>query len=318
MNNQHYIQFFRSMGMMLHAGITSAEAIELYDDPKLKSMKDDLELGLPLSTCMKETQLFNDYVIDMISVGERCGTLDLVFTNLADYYQQQVDLKQNIRHAITYPLAMIVMLLFIVFILLTQVVPIFADVFNQLGSSLDGIALVLLHIGLGISKYAWLFLILVVVFIACYFYFIQKDHLPLPKNFQYQLSKQQFIALLAMGLKSGLESSEAISQAKKVVTLQTLQSQIEDLDPFLPLNKSLYNAKLVSGMDARMMDIGEKTGHLDQVLTDYAIKLDQNNKANLERIVGMIEPTLVAILCLFVGAILLSLMIPLMSMMSSL
>lgn len=318
MNQKQLIHFCKSMAMMLGSGISSAQAIELYQDQSLDSMKSSLELGLPLSQCMRELHIFPEYVLQMVGAGEYFGTLDTVFTMLSNYYERQLEIKQQVKQAVTYPLAMTFMLMVIVYLLLTQVVPVFANVFQQLGSSLDGVALMLLKVGLALSSHGKLLLILLLVGIVIYLYMIKKEQLSLPKKYTYQLAKQQWLSLMAMGLQCGLSQEEAMKQAQKVITNQQLKQQLETFDSSVPLSQLCRDHQLLHSMDLHMLEIAQKTGRTDQVLESIADTMNQENQAKLDHIIGMIEPTLVAILCTIVGIVLLSLMIPLISIMSNL
>lgn len=99
----------------------------------LHTMGEDVELGDPFFESLERTGAFPPYVVRMAKLGQQSGTLDQMMESLADYYEKEYYMMKNIRNAITYPVMMVGMLLIVLFVLFTRVMPVFEQVYAQLG-----------------------------------------------------------------------------------------------------------------------------------------------------------------------------------------
>ena len=134
--------FCSQLSLLLPAGITPYEAIIfMKEDTPTEKGKESLEQieaalkdGLSFYDALKNSCLFPDYVTSMILLGEESGNLDIVIQKLADYYEQQCSITSSIKNAISYPMIMIGLMLVILSVLLAKILPIFNQVFIQLGS----------------------------------------------------------------------------------------------------------------------------------------------------------------------------------------
>ena len=154
--------FCEQMSMILKAGISSLEGIEMmegdYTSRKDQDLMLDIRLSMEetgeLSSSMKKTGVFPDYMIDMIKLGEESGSLDDVMDSLERYYTREEQLRTSIQSAVFYPLIMSSMIVVVITVLLVRVMPIFNQVFKQLGTEMTGLAAVLMNFGDLISRYS--------------------------------------------------------------------------------------------------------------------------------------------------------------------
>ena len=154
LSNKELALFCEQMNMTIKAGMTPYEGIQIImqdNEPSLqkslKQVEEQLDLGNNLYHSLKESKAFPNYMLDMIQIGEKAGRLEDVFNSLHIHYLQQEQIYQNIKSAFTYPMIMIALMLVIVIVLITKVLPIFALVFNQLGSSFSSFSQMLLNLG---------------------------------------------------------------------------------------------------------------------------------------------------------------------------
>lgn len=155
LNNEYVSAFCLEMSLLLHAGISTEDGLYLLSedesDKKNKKMLTDLanmlSEGRPLSEALREVGRFPKYVGDMVETGEQSGRLEQSFQALSAYYDRQVQLSNQIRSALLYPVILMLLMLVIIVVLLVKVLPIFNQVYAQLGGTMNGTAQMLLKLG---------------------------------------------------------------------------------------------------------------------------------------------------------------------------
>ena len=138
--------FCESMAMMVQAGIQTDEAVGLLQsehggeagvlEKGLAVMKEQVDGGASLAAAMRASGIFPDYALDMIEAGESAGRLEDVLFHLAGYYADQKTISEKLRNAVTYPAAMLVLIIAVLAVMLIMVLPAFTDVYDTLTGSL--------------------------------------------------------------------------------------------------------------------------------------------------------------------------------------
>ena len=155
LSNAETAAFCSQIAMILRSGISSIEGISIMledtTEPEEKRLLESINTMLlntgSLHLALEDTHAFPDYMIQMVQIGEQAGKLDEVMTSLADYYEKEAALNQTIHNAVTYPLLMIFMMILVILVLVTRVMPIFNQVFAQLGREMSGLSLGILRFG---------------------------------------------------------------------------------------------------------------------------------------------------------------------------
>ena len=138
--------FCESMAMMVQAGIQTDEAVSLLQSEKTHSggvleqglavMKEQIDQGQGLAEAMKASGIFPGYALQMVEAGEHSGRLEDILFRLASYYADQKTISEKLRNAVTYPAAMLVLIIAVLAVMLVMVLPAFTDVYNNLTGSL--------------------------------------------------------------------------------------------------------------------------------------------------------------------------------------
>ena len=152
--------FCRQMALLIKAGIAPADGIDiLTEDSKdnsakkiLGSISQTLRSGEKFHIALAMSNVFPDYVVHMVTIGETSGNMDVVMDSLADYYEREDSIQESVKNAISYPLIMIFMMMVIVTVLVAKVLPIFEQVFAQLGTGMSGFSQSLLNLGNLLNK----------------------------------------------------------------------------------------------------------------------------------------------------------------------
>ena len=341
LSNSETSAFCSQIAMILKSGISSTEgiAIMLEDTDKndekqlLTTIYDTLTQTGSLHEALQETHAFPDYMLSMVDIGERTGRLDEVMGSLADYYEKEAGLAQTIKNAITYPCIMIFMMLAVILILITKVMPVFEQVFLQLGTRMSGPSRVILNIGTFLNTHSIVLIIIIVVLIATAIVLIKTKigqnfisklaaRFGGNKNLSEKISAYRFAGGMALTLSSGLTPEECLNLASSMIDdgaykdkIKTCQQAIENGED---LYQSLLSCGVFSGIYTRMAAIAARTGMMEEMMLKIAAHFEEEIDQKIARILAIIEPTLVIILSVIVGIILLSVMLPLMSIMSTL
>lgn len=337
-----YISVFcMEMYLIIRAGIPFSEGVALLrDDEKdsysrtvLDHLYQQLELGEPVAAAMRAARGFPVYVIEMVEIGQRTGHLEDVFKALAGYYERLEQLQKSVRNAMMYPAVLLVMMLFVVLVLLIKVLPIFQEVFQQLGADLSPVALILMQIGQVLGSYGLVVLTAVAVGVIAGAVVLRNPE----KKEQFagwlqRISEKwtvsQLIAssrladALVMTLASGMNIDDSLDMAIRLVPGAAMQEKITQCKREMLLeSKSFADASMASGLFAplycRMIAVGFRTGSIDPVMAEVARRSAEQVDDKIEALLNRIEPTLVIIMSVMVGLILLSVMLPLMSIMSA-
>lgn len=340
MPNNELAVFCEQMHMILKAGISAYEGISIMkEDAKNKETRDmidkilePLEVGDTLYNALKGAHIFPDYMLQMIDIGERSGRLEDVFASLSTHYKREHELNSSIKSAISYPMIMIIMMILIIIVLMVKVLPVFENVFQQLGTGMTGVSRVFLNLGTTMSHYSYLLLGITIAIVLIGVYLTktkkgkQQQQTLLNKGFitkklALKLATGHFSSGMAIALSSGLDIDESLMMAEKLVTHPELKKRIEKCKEYLQeeanFSDALIKSQIFTGLYARLIQIGFKTGAMDETMTKIAQQYDEESQDQIANMVSIIEPTLVVILSIIVGLILLSVMLPLIGIMSN-
>lgn len=327
--------FCMELYLILQAGIPLFEGVEILCQGEedegtrniLTAVADTLAEGYELCTALEQTQQFPQYMVDMIRVGEQTGNLDRGLKGLSTYYDRQEQMEQNIRRAVLYPAVLLTMLTLVLVVLIVEVLPMFNDVYAQLGGTLTGLGGGILEFGTLLRSH-WIVAILVVaaVVIGAVFLAIrgQRDgvRVLLSKKLGVAVATSKLASALAMALQSGLDMDMAMDMAVNLTQHPDLREKLQRCSAYMEEGESLAGAVtkegVFSSLYCRMLGVGVRTGTMDEVMEDIARRCDTSAQDAIDRYIGSVEPTLVMIMSILVGAVLLSVMLPLASIMTSL
>ena len=340
LSTEELASFCSQTSLLFQAGIPPVESMYvLLNDMTSEKGRELLESIL--KTCrqgdtfyeaLKATGVFPNYVLHTVKLGEISGNLDVCMTALATYYEKENNIFGSIKSAITYPLLMIVMMIIIIFVLISKVMPIFNQVFIELGSEMSGFAASLLHMGETLNKYSVVFLIILAVLFVVYAILSKTSWgrkaftyllgvFPLTKGFFDSVSCQRFASGMAMCLGSGMDTYVSLDIVAQLVGNKKMTQKIENCKKSLlngsNLAEALYSSNIFNNLFSQMVAVGFKSGKMDIVLSKISDSYEKITDKKIQSMISVLEPTLVIILSIIVGLILLSVILPLMGIMSS-
>jgi type IV pilus assembly protein PilC len=331
--------FSGQLALTVRTGISVSESIMILKEdaetPEAEKLFGEIlskvELGQSLASSLEETKVFPPYMIQMIEIGEASGRLDNVLSSLENYYKREENLSKSIRSAVTYPSIMLCILVAVIMVLVIKVLPIFNDVFESLGGQMSPLASGAMSIGNAISNSS-VVLIIIVAAIALVLFMMRfleggratmrKIGYGIFKKTSSKMESGKFASGMALMLASGVDINKAVDLATSLITDTRMSDKTSELKKIMDQGGSFTDGVketgIFTGMQARMLTLGFKSGNLDEVMETIADNYEEDVDNRLDRLISIIEPTMVAVLCVIVGLILLSAMLPLLGVMTSL
>ena len=336
MSSEELSSFCDQIALMLSSGMTLRDGIEMLAEDEMKNnekvhpytnlYKVVDETG-SLYIAMKENEdEWPSYMIEMVDIGEQTGRLEDIMVSLSTYYQREGRIRSAAVSAVTYPLVLGVMLVVIIGILLWRVLPIFRRVLSSLDVDSSSSGSVLMKVG---SWAGWIVLGLIALVVLCAIVILilmktkykdkvlgfLKNLFPPVRKLTEKLSASRVAGILGLMLQSGFPMENALQMAPAALADQ------ESIDKVNFIRNEMKEALSESGLFAdfynRMVKVGAASGHEPQVMEKIAEIYEQQVEDGLDHLISIVEPTLVALLSIVIGAILLSVMLPMAGVLSS-
>ncbi|MBZ5201212.1 type II secretion system F family protein [Planomicrobium chinense] len=333
-----FIMFLRQFSTLMRAGVTIVDAVKILSqqvDSKalrktLTEVDDELRKGNSLSnTLAKYPKIFEPLTINLIRAGELSGNIDESLDRLATHYDKAYQTRQKVISAMSYPIVVGFLAIGVVIFLLSSIVPMFAEMFEGMGSELPPLTQFVMGSSNFVKNY-WYILIAAALMFAGTIWLMKRNEkgkfildtimlkIPLFGN----MLKKSALARLTRTLSSLFSSSVPILQAmtmtEKVVGNAVMSKVIiasrDSLERGGSLTEPMKNHWAFPPLIPHMIMIGEQTGSLDHMLAKVAEFYEKEVEAETDRLKAMIEPLMIVFLAAIVGTIILSIMMPMFEM----
>ncbi len=328
------IPFTRQSAGMLNAGMSVIAAISTLQEqathPGFRTLLADLrrsiEGGAPFSDGLAlYPEIFGEMYINMVRAGERSGQFAEIMRRLATLLDSSARLVRKVKSALTYPLVIMCLAVVIAFLLITFVVPVFQEMYEGFGSELPLPTQVLVKISLGITTY-WAHLLGVVAATGWFagrwartpagrrslHRFILR--LPVFGPLILKVVIARFARLLGQMLSSGIAILDAMeitarSCGNKIIE-DSLMASRHAVEEGQTLSAAMEHRPYLPTLMVRMTAAGEKSGRLDEMLTNVADAYDDEVETMLATLTSLMEPFLMVFLGIFIGGIVIALFLP--------
>jgi len=324
------------LAVLIKSGLSAEDGVRImlenaadqHTKSVLSPLHEELEKGQPFFAALELSPVFPAYMVQMVRIGEAVGKLEEVLGSLSAYYNREGKMRDAIKSAILYPVILIFLMGAVVSVLVTLVLPVFSKVFASMGSDVTGsvvntgalIGKITLIVMGALLALALLLLLLSIPRGTREWLLWRAFTLPFLSKIMRQLASSRFALVISMMLSAGFDLDEALTMAGNVVTDRTVKQKIgqcrQELAAGRSFSESLTSIGLFTGLYARMISTGEKAGRLDEAMDTLAATYSDEVDETMSTLISVIEPTLVIILSVVIGAILLSIMLPLVEIMS--
>lgn len=326
--------FTRQFSVMLDAGLPLVQCLEILGDQQddkifksiIESIRSDVEAGASLADAMKRHPgAFDNLYVNMIAAGEAGGILDIILQRLSVYIEKAVKLKSQVKSAMIYPVAVIVIAAVVVFIILWKVIPVFAQLFAGLGAELPLITRVVVTASNFIGAYAiYIFIVIGLIAVAVRQWYKTYrgrrviDDLMLRVPIIGMLLRKIAIARFCRTLSTLTASGVPILDGLEITAKTAGNAIIEDA--IMKVRKAVEEGKTISGplaetkvfpaMVVQMIGVGEQTGALDQMLAKIADFYEDEVDTAVAGLMKLIEPIMIVFLGGTIGTIVAAMYMP--------
>lgn len=335
------VVFSRQFATMIDAGIPILRCLDILSgqmkDPVMKeavvTVTQDVKSGMALNEAMmKHPHVFSKLYINMIRAAEIGGILDTILDRLAGFLEYEADIRGKIKGAMMYPVLVLIFSQLMLFVLFSFVLPKFKEIFNGMDVELPPVTAALFSMGDFMQKFWWLILLMVggIIFgIKAYGktpkgrYQIDylKLKIPIVGELNLKMSIARFSRTFGTLINSGvpmLRSLEIVGETLgNAVLTQAIDNTRTSIKEGQKLSQPFFQSGLFPNMVTTMIDIGEESGRLSEMLTKVGDFYDQEVEATVKGLTSMIEPMLIIFLGVVVGFIAISIMTPIFKLVNS-
>lgn len=332
--------FCNQIAIILKSGIGLEEGMymlaEEMEDASTKqimqSLEQQLKEGKSFHESLQNTEAFPAYMVNMVRVGEASGKLEDVMRSLSKFYEREHIIKTSIRNVVSYPLLMFLMIAIILTALVSWILPMFQNVFTNLNVDAASSSSKIMHFGMTVGTTVSVLAAVIILAALGLLLWYQTDNgkkslinfangFILTRKIGKLMATGKFVSSLSVMLSSGIEPAEAMEMAQEVVEHKELQGKIqhclEEMDQEKSFADILREEEILTGMQGRMVAIASKAGVMDEVLYEISDQYDEKIADHLGQFCSRIETSLVFGLSIIVGGVLIAVMFPLISIITS-
>jgi type IV pilus assembly protein PilC len=326
--------FSRQFATMINSGLSMLRSLYILAEQTeskplaavVSQVRMDVERGASLSAALaKHPKAFNRLYVAMVRAGEAGGVLDSVLQRLATTIEKQVELRRKVKSAMTYPAVVTCLVLLMVSAMLLFVIPMFQNIYSQLGGTLPAPTQLLMNISNIIRKWWWVVLLGDIAFVWGFRRWINTEdgrrrwdtiklRMPIFGGLTRKTALARFGRTLSALVRSGVPILESLDitceTAGNWVVAEALRDTSQHVRRGEPISRRLEDHAVFPPMVVQMMAVGEETGALDEMLDKIADFYDAEVEATVNAMTSLIEPLLIVVMGVCIGGMIIALYLP--------
>lgn len=333
--------FTRQFATMINSGLPLVQSLTILAEQTenkrfskiIGQILQDIQAGQTLADSLRQhPKVFTELYVNMVAAGEAGGILDVILNRLAVFLEKNDALARKIKGAMVYPAVMLVVVIACTTILLWKVVPVFAAMFTGAGLDLPAPTRVVLALSNFLQHYMWL---LVLAIIAAVFgirqYYktengkLQLDRLllrfPVIGNLLRKSAVSRFTRTLGTLVSSGVSILDGLqitarTAGNRVVHDAVMKSRAS-ISAGATISDPLKESGVFPPMVVQMINVGEQTGGLDEMLTKIADFYDDEVDAAVSALTSILEPIMIVVMGVVIGGIVVAMYLPMFDMINA-
>ena len=333
--------FCRQFYTMLNAGVSIIKTLDILGKQSenklmkkaIENVYNSVQKGMALSEAMKNMpKVFPPILINMVEAGEASGNLDTIMDRMAAHYEKEFKMENKIKGAMIYPMVLAVAATGVVVFLMVFVMPTFIGMFESSGVELPGPTKALLAVSNSMQNQWYVYIIAIVVLVftirligksdgGALLFDTIKLRLPVFKNTNVKVATSRFTRTLSTLMSSGIPLIQGIDIVSRVIgnryIRNKLESAKEEVRKGVPLSRTIKDTNVFPPMVDSMINIGEESGALDDILNKTADFYDEEVEAALQKMTEMMQPVMIVVMASIVGFIVLAIALPMFDMVST-
>ncbi len=323
----------KEIGILLESGCEITKIFEIIESQSSKKVKkllnivsNHIQKGNSISESFQITGTFSKFFISMVKAGETSGNLDIIMSDLSNYYDKEYKLKTKVVTISIYPIILIALSIISMIFIFIFVIPNFQVVFASNGIEPPLITKVLMEMSTIVTNNLGYLIFSFILFLIGAIYFLitnnsvkrlinsLKFKLPFVRRINQLVATTRFSRALSILISSGIQIVEAIDMSASVIDNEFIYERLKISNNYIKkgngIGKSLNLANIFPKLFISMANTGEESGKLDKSL-DVINKFYENELNNkIEQIMKFIEPMLIVFMGLIIGTFILAMVIP--------
>lgn len=332
--------YSRQLSVLIDAELPLIQSLSILEEQQknkyfktvIRTIKEDVEAGSTLNQAKrKHPKVFDDLYCNLVASGEQSGSLDIMLRRLAEYIERTVKLRGQVRQAMIYPVAILIFAVVVSIFLLWKVIPVFASIFRDLGAELPLLTAVIIKLSHFVQNYIlFIFLGLIGLFFAFRYYRNTTQgrwttdrltlKIPLFGPLLYKVAMTRVTRTLSTLISGGVPMLEALKITSSTAGNVLIEKEIMAARKLVSEGKTMNEAFRESGrfplMMLQMINVGEATGTLDEMLSKLASFYDEEVEASVATLLSVMEPIMLIFVGGIVGSLVVSMYLPIFSLIS--
>ena len=332
--------FCEQLSLILTSDIPLSEGVEaMCEDARggigaqaFAAMNEEMQRSGSLAEAVAAAGAFPVYLVGMVRVGEEAGQLERVLAGLAEHYTREARVRSTALSAVRYPLTLVAVMSLVVLVLVLRVLPIFEQALSSLAGGLPGYSASMMHIGQAAGIVVFAVLALALIAALAIWLLIRGGRRPALREkllravpplhrLQGLVTAQRFASVLGMLLSGGFPLEASLELIPSVFEGERERAMAKRVSEQVLDGQTVYEAVAQAGifdtLKLRMIRVGFTSGQADAAFDKVAQLLAGEIDEATGRLIARLEPMLVALLSLMIGAILLAVMMPLAGVLSA-
>ncbi len=331
--------FSRQLSVLIDAELPLIQSLTIlaeqtknkYFQRVITTIREEVEAGSTLNQAMRKfPKAFDDLYCNLVSSGEQSGSLDIMLRRLAEYIEKIVRLRSKVRQAMIYPSAIVVFAILVAIFLLWKVIPVFASIFTELGAQLPALTAFIVALSRFVSGNIYFIFAGIIGLIVGFRYFRRTKQgrwmtdrwllkIPLFGELLRKVAISRITRTLSTLVSGGVPMLESLritsTTANNVLLEAAMMESRQKVAEGLSLTDALRQTGHFPFMLTQMVSVGEATGTLDEMLTKLADFYDEEVDASVASLLSVMEPVLLIVVGGMVGTLVISMYLPIFSLM---
>jgi type IV pilus assembly protein PilC len=332
--------YSRQLSVLIDAELPLIQSLSILEEQQknkyfrtvIRTIKEDVEAGSTLNQAKrKHAKVFDDLYCNLVASGEQSGSLDVMLRRLSEYIERTVKLRAQVRQAMIYPVAIVIFAFVVATFLLWKVIPVFASIFRDLGAELPFLTAIVIKMSNFVQKnIIFMFLGLVGLFFLFRYYRNTTQgrwttdrlilRIPLFGKLLYKVAMTRVTRTLSTLIAGGVPMLEALKITSSTAGNVLIEKEILDARKLVSEGKTLNEGFQESGrfplMMLQMINVGEATGTLDEMLSKLASFYDEEVETSVAALLSVLEPIMLIFVGGIVGSLVISMYLPIFSLIS--
>ena len=333
--------FTRQFATMINSGLPLVQSLTILAEQTenkifqkiIVQVLNDIQAGMTLADSMgKHPKVFTELYVNMVAAGEAGGILDIILMRLATFLEKNDALIRKIKGAMTYPAVMLFVVIMATTILLWKVVPVFASIFTSAGMELP----MPTRVVLGVSEFLQSYIFFMVIGIVAFVFLLRRYYkteggqlvidrmmlrMPVLGNLLRKSAVSRFTRTLGTLVSSGVSILEGLQITARTSGNRVIHDAVMASRASIAQGATISEPLKASGvfppMVVQMINVGEQTGGLDDMLSKIADFYDDEVDAAVTALTSVLEPIMIVVMGVVIGGMVVAMYMPMFDMIST-